>query len=155
VLKTGIFCGSLLTLVSLTNVTLSGTAKTCFNTTVHPVSGINVSAFKVSDVRPLVAHLDSMDHFSGFGHGNDEAATTQFDTMEAAMQAMIVNTHALLRKTSAFDGTFAISIAPIDSVLVVGFADMEDEPYVYDYKIMSGMANTAFILDMSRGQCGF
>lgn len=53
------------------------------------------------------------------------------------------------------DGTFSITISPIDSVLVVGYANVEDEPYVWDYKIMPGVVSRSFILDMSRGQCGF
>jgi hypothetical protein len=137
------------------NVTLSGTAKTCFNTTAVPVAGVSVSFFKVSSARPIVAHLDSMNTFSGFGHGDDETASGQFDAMETAMQSMIVSTPAILRRTSAADGTFAITISAVDSVVAVGYANMEDEPFVYDYKIMPGIADRSFILDMSRGQCGF
>ena len=137
------------------NVTLSGTAKTCFNTTPVPVGGVSVSFFKLSNVRPLEAHLDSMNRFSGFGHGDDATATSQFDTLESVMQNMIVNTSAILRRTSAPDGTFSIFISAVDTVLVVGYANMEDEPYVYDYKIMPAVTDMSFILDMSRGQCGF
>ena len=58
-------------------------------------------------------------------------------------------------RTSAPDGTFSIFISAVDTVLVVGYANMEDEPYVYDYKIMPAVTDMSFILDMSRGQCGF
>jgi hypothetical protein len=137
------------------NVTLSGTAKTCFNTTVVPVGSVSVSFFKLSNVRPLAAHLDSMNTFSGWGHGDDATANRQFDALESVMQNMIVNTPAILRRTSAPDGTFSIFISAVDSVLVVGYENMEDEPYVYDYKIMPAVTDMSFILDMSRGQCGF
>lgn len=96
-----------------------------------------------------------MNNFSGFGHGNDETASAQFDTMQVALRTLNWTTPRLGSRTSAPDGTFSLTISPIDSLLVVGYADMEDEPYVYDYKIMPGVASTSFILDMSRGQCGF
>jgi hypothetical protein len=32
---------------------------------------------------------------------------------------------------------------------------VEDEPYVYDFKTMPATTSTSFILDMSRGGCGF
>jgi hypothetical protein len=38
---------------------------------------------------------------------------------------------------------------------VLGWANMEDEPYVYNFKVMQATDSTSFILDMSRGGCGF
>lgn len=143
------------TLGSKPAVAINGNAQTCFMRKTVPVGNVSISAFKVSKARPLVAHLDSMDKFAGFGIGDDTTASAQFDIMQTAMQNMIVSTRALERTTSALDGTFAITISPVDSVLVAGFANMEDEPYVYAYKIIRGLADTSFILDMSRGDCGF
>lgn len=137
------------------DVILSGTAKTCLNTSPAPVGGVSVSFHRVSSARPLVAHLDSMDKFTGFQQGDDTTASAKFDGMYTAMQNMVFTTPAILRRTSAGDGTFSVTISPVDSVLVVGFATVWDEPYIYDYKVMSGMASKSFILDMSRGQCGF
>jgi hypothetical protein len=138
------------------DVTLSGTAKTCLNTSPAPVSAVNVGFYRVSNARPLIAHLDSMDKFPGFGpDGADPTAHAQFDAMESVMQRMAYTTTAIFSRTSAPDGTFSITISPIDSVLVLGYENMEDEPYVYDYKIMPGTVSTSFVLDMSRGQCGF
>lgn len=135
--------------------TFNGTAQTCFMRKTVPVGSVSIAAFKVSNARPLVAHLDSMDKFAGFGIGDDTTASAHFDIMQTVMQNMIVSTRALERTTSALDGTFAVTFSPVDSVLVAGFANMEDEPYVYAYKIMRGLADTSFILDMSRGDCGF
>jgi hypothetical protein len=137
------------------DVTLSGTAETCFNTTVVPVSGVSVGFYNVVNARPLIAHLDSMTKFPGFGpDGLDTLATNQFDALETTMQRMALRTRSIFRRTSGHDGTFSVTISPVDSVLVLGFENMEDEPYVYAYKIMSGTRSSAFILDMSRGQCG-
>ena len=138
-----------------TNATFSGTAQTCFMGRTVPVGSVSVSAFKVSTARPLVAHLDSMDRFPGFGIGDDSAAVAQFDAMESQMRTLINGTAALARKTSAEDGTFSIFISSVDSLLVVGYQRKEDEPYVYAYKIMPGLSDTSFILDMSGGDCGF
>lgn len=139
-----------------TDVTLSGTAKTCFNTSAVPVGSVSVGFYRVSNARPLIAHLDSMDRFPGFGpKGVNAAATAQFDAMETRMQNMAWTTPAIYHRTSASDGTFSITISPVDSVLVLGFENMEDEPYVYAYKLMPGVASASFVLDMSRGQCGF
>ena len=137
-------------------VTLSGTAKTCFNTEIVPERGVSVGFFQVSKSRRLVAHLDSMARFPGFGPtGGDAAATAKFDALETGMQKLWRRTPALGRKTSAADGTFSLTVSPVDSVLVLGWANVEDEPYVYDFKTVPATASTSFILDMSRGGCGF
>jgi hypothetical protein len=54
---------------------------------------------------------------------------------------------------SALDGSFTMTFAPVDSVLVIGFADREDEMYYFGYKYLSGRASTSFVLDMSGGAC--
>lgn len=144
------------TLEAQVSVTLSGTAKTCFNTQTVPVSGVSVGFFQVSKARRLVAHLDSMARFPGFGPtGGDAAATAKFDALETEMQNLWRRTPALGRKTSAADGTLSLIVSPVDSVLVLGWANMEDEPYVYAFKFVPAMVSTSFILDMSRGGCGF
>ena len=138
-----------------TDVTLSGAAKTCFNTSIVPVGGVSVGFYDVKHARPLVAHLDSMANFRGFGpDGLDTVATHEFDVLESTMQRMAATTKAIARRTSAGDGSFSATISPVDSVLVLGYENMEDEPYVYAFKTMSGVRSSTFILDMSRGQCG-
>jgi hypothetical protein len=138
------------------DVLLSGKAMTCFNTSQVPVGGVSVGFYRLSSARPLAAHLDSMARFPGFGaDGADSTAGAQFDAMEAAMQSMATSTAAIYRRTSASDGTFSITISPVDTVLVLGYENMEDENYVWDYKIMPALISTTFVLDMSRGQCGY
>ena len=139
----------------LADVTLSGTAKTCMNTNIAPVQGVNVDFFRVSDARPLLAHLDSMDKFTQGRQENDTTMFAQFDAMETVMQNMTWTTPEILWRTSAADGTFSITISPVDSILVTGWTNMEDEPYVYDYKVFPGTISRSFTLDMTRGQCGF
>lgn len=138
------------------DVTFSGAAKTCFNSAIVPVANVSVGFYRLSNARPLMAHLDSMANFPGFGpDGADSVAANQFDALESTMQQMAITTPAILRRTSAPDGTFSITISPVDSILVLGYVNVEDEPYVYDFKIMPGTVSRSFVLDMSRGQCGF
>jgi hypothetical protein len=138
------------------SVTLSGTAETCFNTNTVPVGGVKVGFFQVSKARRLVAHLDSMARFPGFGPtGGDATATAKFDALEAEMQNLWRRTRAIGRTTTGPDGTFSLNMPPVDSILVLGWANMEDEPYVYNFKMMPATESTSFILDMSRGGCGF
>jgi hypothetical protein len=91
-----------------------------------------------------------MANFTGFAT-HDSLAFKKYDAMEVRLQSLIVKTRALSRKTSAPDGSFTMTFGPVDSVLVTGFADREDEMYYFSYEYLSGRANTSFVLDMSRG----
>lgn len=138
---------------ALTNVVVSGTAQDCFAGSIDPVSGVSLAAFQVSAAGPIVAQLDTMRRFVFVDW--DSTAVTRFDSLMSRLQSLVISTHALSRTASGSDGSFSFSFAPVDSVLVVGLEDMEDEPWYYSSKSMSGMANSSFILDMSRGHCGF
>ena len=137
---------------ALPNITITGATKDCFMRNVITVGGVNVSAFQVSAARPIIAQLDSMANFTGFAT-HDTLAFNKYDAMEGRLQSLILKTHALSRKTSAPDGSFTMTFAPVDSVLVIGFADREDEMYYFGYKYLSGRANTSMVLDMSGGAC--
>jgi hypothetical protein len=79
----------------------------------------------------------------------------RFDAMQVEMRRLIARGPALARATSAADGTFNLRIPPTDSVLIVSYADVEDDTYFYGFRIVPGEANVSFILDMSQGQCRF
>jgi hypothetical protein len=136
----------------LANITITGAAKDCFMNNLVGVGGVNIAAFQVSAARPVVAQLDTMANFTGFATG-DTLAFKKYDALERQLQSLIVTTRALSRKISAEDGSFTMSIAPVDSLLVIGFADREDELYFFGYKYLSGQASTALLLDMSGGAC--
>jgi hypothetical protein len=71
---------------------------------------------------------------------------------------MVAGTKALARATSAVNGTFALTFSPVDSVLVVRYQPQEDQDFYYSSKVMTGQtgqASRSFVLDMSRGGCGF
>src|SRR5436190_6777779 len=85
----GAFAADVASGALLADITLSGTAKTCLNTSIAPVQGVNVSFFRVSNARPLLAHLDSMDKFTQGRQENDTTMFAQFDAMETVMHNMI------------------------------------------------------------------
>jgi len=136
---------------STTTVVLSGTAQDCFSGNTVPVGGVNVSVFQVSKARKLVTQLKTMDQ-EKFLEG-DYQAFNRFDTQYSQMVSLVNSTNALARGTSASNGTFSFTVTSVDSVLVVGYESVEDEPFYYSYKTMGGRSNLSFALDMSRGGC--
>jgi hypothetical protein len=160
-------CGALALAVALTRdavqaapptVTFGGTAQDCSHVgDTLRAANINVSAFQVSKARPIKAHLDSMKtaQVTLANAANDHAAFVHLDSMYVKLQSMVAGTKALARTTSAVSGTFALTFSPVDSVLVVGYQPQEDQDFYYSSIVMTGRASTSFVLDMSRGGCGF
>jgi hypothetical protein len=132
-------------------VVLSGTVQDCFNGNTVPVGHVNVSAFQVSKARKLMTQLKTMDQET-FAQG-DYQAMSRFDTAYTKMVSLVNSTNALARGASAVNGTVSFTVTAVDSVLVVGYADTEEDPFYYSYKTMRGLSNVAFALDMSRGSC--
>lgn len=136
-------------------VTFTGTAQDCFEGSVDLAGNIKVSAFQLGRARPIKAHLDSMSQISIGRDSTDSAAFARLGTMYTTLQSMVVKTRALARDTSATTGAFSLTFAAVDSVLVVGYQPQEDRDFYYSFKLLTGQSNTTFILDMSRGGCGF
>jgi hypothetical protein len=137
----------------ITNVSISGSTKECFMGSMVAVGGVNLAAFQVSAARPIVAQLDTMANFTGFATNTYGAASQKYDSLYNQLQSLIVNTRALSRAISAADGTFKMSFAPVDSVVLIGFADREDEQWYFSYQYLSGLASTSLVLDMLPGTC--
>jgi hypothetical protein len=137
----------------ITNVSISGSTKECFMGTKVAVGGVNLAAFQVSAARPIVAQLDTMANFTGFATNTYGTASQKYDSLYNQLQNLIVNTRALSRAISAADGTFKMSFAPVDSVVLIGFADREDEQWYFSYQYLSGLASTSLVLDMLPGTC--
>jgi hypothetical protein len=137
------------------SVTFTGTAQDCSRVGDTLRAGhVNVSAFQVSKARPIKAHLDSM-ALVNLNVSNEHAAFVHLDSMYVKLQSMVAGTKALARATSAVNGTFALTFSPVDSVLVVGYQPQEDQDFYYSSQVMTGQASRSFVLDMSRGGCGF
>jgi hypothetical protein len=133
-------------------VVLSGTAKSCYPgqpVVTVGVDSVRVSTFQVSKVPTLMASLKTLDTAST----RTAALFAHTDSLYSTLLSQVNSTTALARATSNTSGAFQVSIAPVDSVLVFGYAHDQDVPFLYSYKTVSGRANLSFTLDMSRGDC--
>lgn len=137
----------------ITTVSISGSTKECFMGSMVAVGGVNLAAFQVSAARPIAAQLDTMANFTGFATSSYAVASQKYDSLYNQLQNLIVNTRALARATSAADGRFKMSFAPVDSVVLIGFADREDEQWYFSYQYLSGQASSSLVLDMLPGTC--
>jgi hypothetical protein len=133
-------------------ITLTGKAQSC-----HPgkplrlvgVRGVNVSAFQVSKVSPLMTKLKEMDTTT-IANG---VFPMRLDTLATQVDSLAKVSAALVRVVSDSIGTFELVIPVTDSVLVYALGHNEDDPFNQVYTTMSGRANRTFILDMSEGGC--
>jgi hypothetical protein len=149
-----IICGAaILSAATLPNVVLTGAAKDCNGRTLVQVPGVTIAAFSPTKNRKMVDLLKSMD--TAVFVDSDTAAVTRFGSKYTQLIGMVMSSTALARTTSNATGDFTLSIASIDSALVVGYEDVEDEPNYYTYRMVGGRANTTFFLDMSRGVCHY
>lgn len=133
-------------------ITLSGTAKDCYPgqpVTWFGVDSVMVSIFQVSQVPALMTQLRTLDTAST----RTAALFAHSDTLYTQVLSLVNSTTALARATSSTTGAFQVSIAPVDSVLVFGYAHDQDVPFLYSYMKIGGRANFSFTLDMSRGDC--
>jgi hypothetical protein len=138
---------------AMPNVVLTGAAKDCQGRTYVQVPGVTVAAFNPTKNRKMVDLLKAMDTAS-FVDG-DTAAMTRFGSKYSQLVGLVTTSTALARATSSSTGDFSLTFAALDSALVVGYADVEDEPYYYSYGMVGGRANSVFALDMSRGVCHY
>ena len=134
-------------------VTLSGAAKDCMRRTQVQVPGVTIGAFNPTKNRKMLDVLRSMDTATFVDA--DTAAMTRFGAKYVQLIGLIGTSTALARTTSNPAGDFSVAVPAADSVLVVGYEAVEDEPYYYSYRMVGARANTSFFLDMSRGSCQY
>jgi hypothetical protein len=134
------------------HVVLSGTVKDCFMGGPIVAAGVKVGAFQVRRVRPLVRLLQTMDTLTIAS--SDTGSFARFAAKYDQVISLDTTTAALARATSGKNGLFRLSIAPVDSVLLVGYAEREDQVFYYSYSIVPGMASAPVVIDMSGGRCG-
>jgi hypothetical protein len=133
-------------------IVLSGTTQNCVGGTPVIVVGVGkvyVSAFNKTKTPTLVSLLRTMDTTAA----STGAGMTNFVTKYRQMVSLTKTSNAIARVTSDSNGKFAVSTSPVDSVLMVAYADNEDQPFFYSYAMIGGRASSSFVLDMSRGGC--
>jgi hypothetical protein len=131
---------------------LTGNAKDCFQTTVHPVQDLIVRAFDVATNRQMLNVLVATDSIGTFEA--DPTAGPRQDSLYARLLDFLGSATPLAVDTSNSTGEFVLRFPPTDTVIVVGIKEREDEPYFFSYKVLGARTSTAFVLDMSSGQCG-
>jgi hypothetical protein len=136
---------------SLTPIVLSGVTRGCFLGKQTTIDSLNLAAFGVADARPLLAQLQKMDTLSI--SDSDPAAMDRFLSEYEQMKVMDTTTTSLARTISDWNGAFTMNVAPTDSVLLVGYEDMEDRPIFYSYQMVSGLSNLSFTFSIPAGGC--
>ena len=113
------------------------------------VGRVSVTAFDETKVPTLVTLLRTMDTIPA----STGAGMTNLVTKYRQMVSLTKTSTAIARATSDSSGEFSVTTSPVDSVLMVAYADSEDQPVYYSYKMIGGRARSSFVLDMSRGAC--
>jgi hypothetical protein len=134
-----------------TSVVISGTAKSCFQDREISVPGIEVSAFSPTSshtLDSLLRWLDSVDVINA-----NDATASQYDASYWQLVGFLRDSSRLARDTTDAGGNFALTVPSADSVIVIGHAESEDQPYYYAWKKLGAMSSSSFILDMSAGTC--
>lgn len=133
-------------------VVLSGTTQGCTGgkpVITVGVGKVSVGAFNKTKVASLVTLLRTMDTTTA----STSTGMTTFVGKYRQMISLTNTSTAIARVTSDSSGKFSVSTSPVDSVLFVAYADNEDQPVYYSYRMVGGRSNSSFVMDMSRGIC--
>jgi hypothetical protein len=130
---------------------LSGTVTDCDDDQVIGIRQIEVKALDPATNRDLVALLRSMDTVTWVGNGVESMA--RFEPMYGRMLGLLRRSTTLARDSTTEEGSFSLSVAASDSVLLIADAQVEDEPVYYAYRMVGARKHTTVELDMSHGQC--
>jgi hypothetical protein len=138
---------------SAPDVILRGRTTDCFQDSLIHITAVDISAFDASLNTEMVDSLRAMDRLNF-----TDSAETAMSRMEIQYNRVIhlaESSKALGRTTTDSSGSFALSVPPVDSVVVFAAYDAEDEPFPYSYKVIGGRADRSVDLDMSRGDCDY
>ena len=107
-------------------VVITGTATDCHRGNVIKIHSMEVVALDPSAHQELVSLLRTMDTVTWAGDGTE--AMSRFEPMYGRMVDLLESSTPLARDTTTATGTFTLSIASADSVLVIADADLENTP---------------------------
>ena len=143
----------ILTAATMPNVTLTGSVKDCIGRTRYEIPGVTIAAFNPTKNRKMVDLLHSMD--TAVFANSDTAALTRFSAKYDQLISLVATSTALARTASDTTGSFVMSIAAMDSAVVIGYKDIEGDLNYYSYRMVGARSNSSFYLDMSGGECYF
>jgi hypothetical protein len=137
-------------------VTLTGKAQSCYGglpIRLVGVSGVEVSAFRVSSVPSLMANLNAFDSTAGSSAMTTEALMRRLDTLSTRAYSVVKRSKVLARAVSDSLGNFNLRIPVTDSVLIYAVVHDEDDTFPDVHMTMSGRTSRSFILDTAHGGC--
>jgi hypothetical protein len=133
------------------HVVLAGTATDCDRGEVIKIHSMDVRALSPSKHRDIIVLLRSMDTVTWEGDGVE--SMRRFEPLYERMVDLLVKSKPLAHDTTTQSGKFSLTVPLADSVVVIGQADLEDEPTYHAYKMVSARNSATFELDMSDAEC--
>jgi hypothetical protein len=133
---------------------ISGVAQDCFGGPPITIQNVKVLVFDVAESRPVLQQLAKMEallHPPESDHSTDrmERFFPEYDRL----LPLVERTRSLVRTLTDSVGTFRVTFAPVDSVLLFAYAELEDQPTFYQYEIVRARPDTTLVIDMSKGEC--
>jgi hypothetical protein len=137
-------------------VTLRGKAQSCYPglpVRLVGVSGVEVSAYRVSRVPSLTTHLNAFDSTGRASASMTGALMMRLDTLLTKADSIAKRSKRLAHAVSDSLGNFNLRIPVTDSVLIYATWKDEDDTFPEAHMTMSGRTSRAFVLDMAHGGC--
>ena len=133
---------------------IGGTVQDCFGGVMIPIGRVEILVFDVAKSRPLLHQLAKMKTLlSEADSAHYTERLTRFFLEYDSLLPLVERTRPLARTLSDSLGAFRVAFAPVDSVLLFAYGELEDEPTYYEYKIMRARPDTTLMIDMSKGGC--
>jgi hypothetical protein len=133
---------------------MSGAVQDCWEGRTITIRDVKVLVFDVTKSRPVLNQLAKMEALTSGGdsaHYNERL--TRFFLEYDHLLPLVERTPPLTRTLSDSVGTFRLAFTPVDSILLFAYAELEDQPTFYEYKIMRARPDTTLAIDMSNGDC--
>jgi hypothetical protein len=136
------------------NFVMSGAVQDCWEGRTITIRDVKVLVFDVAKSRPVLQQLAKMEallHPPESDHSTDrmERFFPEYDRL----LPLVERTRSLVKTLTDSVGTFRVAFAPVDSVLLFAYAELEDQPTFYQYEIMRARPDTTLVIDMSKGEC--
>ena len=132
---------------------LKGTIRDCNGDAEVRVPAVRIAAFNRARSLQMIQLIKSMD--GEVLIVSDTAAMRQLKSKQAQLIGFVNSGTALARTTSDARGEFTLRLPGVDSVLVMAYRDLQDEPNYYSYRMVGAKSGGAFVVDMSRGACRY
>ena len=132
---------------------LKGTVRDCNGQAEVRVPEVRIAAFNRAKNLPMIQLIQSME--GEVLVVSDTAAMRQFRSKQSQLIDLVNNAGALARTTSDATGAFTLQLPSVDSVFVMAYRDLADEPNYYAYQMVGAKNRGTFFVDMSRGACRF